>query len=158
MRNLFRYTPTVVGISLTLAFPAHANKQIDVQLTNPAIRLWYEGTGSLSRDIAPPTRFILWNTIIGEGDAEENADDALFTIDVRSDGEQNIPGALVLMATDSKGKVLGRRTFTNLLTDKSGNVTKPLWVRDIGCAGKVTFTAQFRGKSRSVVLDFACGE
>lgn len=65
-------------------------------ISNPSVRLWYEETGRLSDDIAPPREFNLWNTIIGEGDAEEHANDALFTVELHSDGEQNIAQPLTL--------------------------------------------------------------
>ncbi len=122
------------------------------------MQLWYEGTGKLSDNIAPPRKFALWNTIIGEGDAEEHANDALFTVELHSDGEQNITQPLTLTAIDSRGKVLARRVLIRLLTNGSGNTTSALWVRDVGCAGRVNFQAQFGTAKRSVMLDFACGE
>ena len=127
-------------------------------LANPSVRLWYEETGRLSENIAPPRKFALWNAIIGAGDAEENANDALFTVDLKSIGEQNIRQTLTLTATDAKGKVLARRVMANLLTGEAGNVTAALWVRDVGCAGTVVFLARLGNSRRSVSLDFNCGE
>jgi antitoxin HigA-1 len=102
--------------------------------------------------------FDLWNTIIGEGDAEEHANDALFTIDIRSDGEQNIAQPLTMTVTDKRGKILASRTTRNILTGEKGNATAALWVRDVGCAGSVTFTAAMGASTRSSDLDFNCGE
>lgn len=147
--------------ALLQAIPGHAqttSNTAGAYLTNPAVRLWYEETGRLSDNVAPPKQVTLWNTIVGEGDAEEHADNALFTIDVRSDGEQNIGLPLLLTATDAKGKVLGRRTVGNLLTSEAGNVTAALWVNDIGCAGTVVFAAQLGAAKRTVSLNFDCGE
>jgi hypothetical protein len=135
-----------------------ATSPVGAYLSNPSVRLWYEATGRLSDNIAPPRTFALWNTIIGEGDAEEDANDVLFTVDLKSDGEQNIPQALTLTATDSKGKVLAKRILPSLLTSKDGNATPGLWVRDVGCAGAVTFSAQLGANKRTVKLNFDCGE
>jgi hypothetical protein len=127
-------------------------------LTNPSVRLWYEGTGRLSDNIAPPRKFNLWNTIIGEGDAEEVANDALFTVDLRSDGQQNIREPVTLSATDLKGKILASRILPGLLTSQNGTSTVALWVKNVGCAGTVVFTAKMGMDKRSVKLDFSCGE
>ncbi|MDB5680147.1 hypothetical protein [Sphingomonas bacterium] len=127
-------------------------------LTNPSVRLWYEGTGRLSDNIAPPRKFNLWNTIIGEGDAEEIANDALFTIDLRSDGQQNIREPITLTATDLKGKILASRILPGLLTSRNGTSTVALWVKNVGCAGTVVFTAKMGMDKRLVKLDFSCGE
>lgn len=151
---------SVVGSLLLLsATSAPAmGPSVGAYLANPSVRLWYEGTGRLSDNIAPPRKFHLWNTIIGEGDAEEVADDALFTIDLKSDGQQNIREPVVLTAVDSRGKVLASRTVPRPLTSANGNVTVPLWVRDVGCAGTVVFTARMGSYNRSVKLEFGCGE
>lgn len=150
---------SLVGLSVCFAcWATYAQAQAGAYLANPSVRLWYEETGKLSENLATSPNFTLWNTIIGEGDAEEQADEALFTVDLRTDGQQNIVQPLVLTATDAGGKVLGKRTFANLLTGEAGNLALPLWVEDIGCAGRVTFKAQFGADVRSVVLDFNCGE
>lgn len=152
---------TICASSILLASPAStpaAEPSVGAYLANPSVRLWYEGTGRLSDNIGPPRKFHLWNTIIGEGDAEEIADDALFTIDVKSDGQQNIREPLILTAVDPRGKTLASRTLPRLLTSSNGNVTVALWVRDVGCAGTVVFTAKMGMNKRSVKLDFDCGE
>ena len=137
---------------------AHAAPPAGTQLENPSVRLWYERSGRLSGNIAPPRRFALRNVIIGEGDAEEPANDALFTVDLMSRGEQSLTMPLTLSAIDSKGKVLARRVFSHLMTGANGNVTVPLWVNDIGCAGTVAFIAQYGGERKTFSLDFNCGE
>lgn len=148
----------VAGSFLCISSLSLAAETAGAYLTNPSVRLWYEETGRLSENIAPPRKFTLWNTIIGEGDAEEHANDALFTIDVKSDGEQNIAQPVTLIATDSHGKVLAKRVVASVLTSESGSVTPALWVRDVGCAGTVNFTAQIGTAKRSVRLSFDCGE
>lgn len=145
-------------IALALSSQAVGAEAAGAYLANPSVRLWYEETGRLSDNIAPPRTFTLWNTIIGEGDAEEHANDALFTIDVKSDGEQNLAQPLTLSVTDSRGRVLAKRIVTSMLTSETGNVTLALWVRDVGCAGTVDFVAQMGTAKRSAKLSFDCGE
>ncbi len=156
MRNWLLAAIALPHLAATTA--ASAAESGGAFIANPSVRLWYEETGRLSDNIAPPRDFQLWNTIIGEGAAEEQADDALFTVELRSDGQQNLAQPLTLRATDAKGKVLASRTVTNTLTGEAGRVVVPLWVRDVGCAGRVVFSAQFGASRRTVTLDFNCGE
>ena len=127
-------------------------------LENPTVRLWYEGTGHLSDNIATPRGFALWNVMIGGGDAKEHANDALFTVELRSKGEQNVVQPVLMTATTARGKLLARRTMRHVLTSEAGNVVLPLWVPDVGCAGRVLFVARYGAMKKSVALNFACGE
>lgn len=127
-------------------------------LGNPSVRLWYEGTGRLSDNIVTPRGFALWNVIIGGGDAKEHANDALFTVELRSPGEQSVRLPVLLTATTAKGKLLARRMVSHVLTSEDGKVVLPLWVPDVGCAGRVLFVARSGSEMKKVALDFACGE
>ena len=91
---------------------ASAAPQID--MGDIQARLFYSETGRLSDDLlARKKPFIFWNTIIGEGDAEENADDILIAVTMsagkfgaREDNERNIDSPLVLKATNEKGEII----------------------------------------------------
>lgn len=135
-----------------------AGAPVRASLANPGVRLWYESTGRLSDNIAPPREFTLWNVIIGEGGAEEPANDALFTVEVRTRGEQNVSQPLTMTATDAKGKVLASRTLRGVLTSNDGRMTAALWVKDVGCAGAVRFVAQMGASRQTTRLNFDCGE
>lgn len=128
-----------------------------VSLDKLQVRLWYQETGRLSDNIAPPAIVALWNTIVGEGDAEEIADNVLFTAQIRTNGEQNVDQQLTLSATDSSGNILAKRTFANILTGQTGVAVLPLWVGEMGCAGTVLFSARIGSESRSFSIDFPCG-
>jgi len=150
----------IISLALFISFSTtglHA-EPISVHLQRPQVRLWYEESGRLSEDIAPPRTIALWNTIIGEGEAEETANDALFTIDVRTSGQQNLAQPLLLSATNKAGNILAQRTFKSILTSKDGGAVLPLWVRDIGCAGTVVFAARIGSELQSFSIDFPCGE
>jgi len=131
---------------------------VAVLLDRLQVRLWYQETGRLSEDIAPPKSISLWNTIIGEGAAEEIADDALFTVRVRTLGEQNVSLPLVLTATTDVGKILAQRTFSHILTSEAGAAVLPLWVVDVGCAGTIVFAARIGAERGSFSINFPCGE
>ena len=121
--------------------------------------LWYEETGRLSENIAPPVAFSAWNTVIGEGQAAEIANDLFLTAEVLSSGgEQNVDVPLVLELRDSAGRILATRTVDSVLTSPQGKSVKGLWAYDIGCSGEITFSARLGGLSRNVVLNFECGE
>lgn len=126
-------------------------------LTNPQVRLWYQETGRLSGNIAPPKTINLWNTCIGEGDAQEIANDVLFTIDIRSSG-QRVNTPITLVATGANGRAIARRTYSGVLTNERGAATLALWVPEVGCGGRVVFSAGMGAQSRSVTLDFNSGE
>src|SRR3954453_19055522 len=93
-----------------------------IEMSDIQARLFFSETGRLSDDLlARKKQFVFWNTIIGEGDAEENADDLLVSVTLTAgkfgtpeENEQNVPGPLTIKATDARGKVLGARTFKNM--------------------------------------------
>ena len=96
-----------VGLSVpiflvALAAPAAAADRITVEAIQ--VRLLYEKTGKLSKDIAPPAEFAGHNTIIGEGDAEEPANDVLVTVVLAAPGEANGEQKLVVAVRLGKDK------------------------------------------------------
>lgn len=122
------------------------------------MQLFYEETGRLSRDIAPPADFTGWNTVIGEGSAEEAANDLLVLVEVRGPPGENIAQPLSVVARGGKGKVLGQRRFANLLTTAQGRTWKALWLSDVGCAGRIEVTATIGRSTRKTAVSLDCGE
>jgi hypothetical protein len=121
------------------------------------IRLWYEETGRLSAPV--DAKFSPWNTIIGEGSAEESANDLFVTVEVLTHGQaENVDLPLVLEARDAKGRVVATRTVKHVFTSGKGRAAKGLWLYDVGCAGPLTFTAKMGTVKRQAKLDMACGE
>ena len=121
------------------------------------MQLFYEDSGRLSRDIAPPADFAGWNTIIGEGSAEEAANDLLVTVEVRGPPGEFIEQPLTLVARVG-GKVLAQRRFDNLLTNGQGRTWKALWLADVGCAGRIEVTATIGRSTRKSAISLDCGE
>ncbi|OHB30102.1 MAG: hypothetical protein A2790_05010 [Phenylobacterium sp. RIFCSPHIGHO2_01_FULL_69_31] len=123
------------------------------------VRLWYEATGNLSENIAPPASFAAWNIIIAEGDAREVANDALFTVDVISNrGAAHIDTPLKLTVRNARGRVLASKTIATTLTSTTGRAVKGLWLSEVGCAGSLTFEARLGASRKQATIDLRCGE
>lgn len=122
------------------------------------MHLFYQETGRLSRDISPPHIFTAANTIIGEGDAEENADDLLVAVELRGEGERTIDEPLHIVVRGEGGVLLAERRILSVTTSAQGRVWLPLWVPQIGCAGALSVTATFGTQRASESMSFYCNE
>ena len=129
-------------------------------------QLFYAGSGRLSGNVLEPGRkFIFWNTIVGEGDAEEPADDMLVTVSLTTPGsgvseerEANLRDPVKLVAVDEKGKVLASRSFSRPFIGERGIAFLPLWLRDSTCWKTITVRADYKEQHSQAVLKLACGE
>jgi hypothetical protein len=128
------------------------------ELGDIRMHLFYKETGRLSRDISPPAEFVGWNTIIGEGDAEETADDLLVVVGLHALGQQNLETPLTIEVRNGAGRVIGRREIVGTLTSDDGRAFHPLLLQDVGCEGRVRVTATFGAQSRSEEIALNCGE
>jgi hypothetical protein len=139
-----------------------ANKEVVVERLE--VKLFYKETGRLSDDILARAKpFVAWNTIIGEGDAEESADDILVVAVLSSgkwdsDNEVFSEFPLSIKVTDSKGKILGSRVFDSVLTSDKGLESKALWLQNVTCAGDILIETKFNGKIKQAHVEFNCGE
>src|SRR5580693_1668884 len=121
--------------------PAWSATPPPVAIEHIGAQLLYSGSGTLSRDIAPPAKFSGWNTVIGEGDAKGPATDVLISVTLKTAGEQmNLDSPVSVSARSGAGKVLAQRTFGHVLVDR-GKAVLFLLLPDATCAGKVTITA-----------------
>ena len=104
-------------------FLAQATTGQGVTLGDLQVRLFYKETGRLSEDVlSRKTEFVFHNTVIGEGDAEEAADDLLVSAVLSAgkfgrpeDNEKFVESPVVIVARDRTGKVIGRRSYPNVL-------------------------------------------
>jgi hypothetical protein len=129
-----------------------------IHLDHIEARLLYETSGQLSENVAPPSEFALWNSVIGEGSAREPASDVLVSVVLVSDAEQATgEGVLTILVRDAKGKVLATRRFDGLFINAHRAVRSVL-VPDASCAGPVTIEATWAGRTKKTDIDFACGE
>lgn len=129
-----------------------------VALGEIRMHLFYQGTGRLSRDISPPHSFTAANTIIGEGDAEESADDLLVAVELRSEGQRSIDEPLHILVRGASGAILAERRILSTMTSRQGRAWLPLWVPAMGCAGALHVTATFGTQSATESMSFYCNE
>jgi hypothetical protein len=129
-----------------------------VTLTAVKAQLYYEGTGRLSPDIISMPDFVTRNIPIGEGSAEENANDMLVTVQLRAKSQENISQLLRITIRGNGNRILSDRSFRAGLTSKAGVIWKAVWVRDIGCEGPVRIDVSFGQQKMSHKLNFKCGE
>ena len=121
------------------------------------MHLFYQGTGRLSPDISPPNDFVGHNAIIGEGSAEESAQDLVVVVEVRAQGEQAIQRPLTVTVRAGR-RVLGQRRFDSMLTSNAGRTYLPLWIKDASCAGEIRVDVSFGRERKSERLALHCGE
>lgn len=145
-------------IGLMLAAAAAA-AQPAVTIGDFRMHLFYRHSGLLSEDISPPREFTGWNTVIGEGDAEEPAEDLLVVVPTRvaGGGETFVETPLRIVARGRDNRVIANRNVA-LLSSASGDSYSPVWLQDIGCEGEISVTATFGDQTRSESLSLECGE
>jgi hypothetical protein len=123
------------------------------------VHLLYEATGQVSPNIAPPADFTGWNTIIGEGDADEPANDLLILVEVIGNGgEENLGMPLTITARGRGGRVIARRQVPTMLTSGARRVWKSLWLGGVGCEGRIEVVATIGSSSERARVNLDCGE
>ena len=162
MRNRWCTRFAQTGL-LALAFIATSNSSVSatqpsVQLGDIKAHLYYEETGRFSPNILKIRDFSLWNTCIGEGSAEEIANDVFVAVELISNGELNVKMPLKIAAKDENGRVVADRIFNDILTSSRGRISKGILLRDVGCGGSVTIDVTFGKQNRRTKLDFFGGE
>jgi hypothetical protein len=123
------------------------------------MQLFYIYSGTLSENIAKPSEFTGWNTVIGEGDAKEPADDVLVTVHLQGTSESGEFVPVSIIAKNSRGKIIGKRIAEPALADKDGKAVVALMLYDVTCAGTITVTAKMgRALVKKNTASLPCGE
>ena len=120
-------------------------------------RLLYERSGKLSKNILPPAKFEGHNIIIGEGDAEEPANDILITVGLAADGDEATTTVPLTIKITARGKVLAQRTVKAVLLTK-GRAYRSVLVQDGTCAGEMVVEATLGTQKKTAKVILACGE
>ena len=149
-----------------LALLAPSDTASTVTLGEIEARLFYKETGRLSEDLLSRKKeFWFHNAVIGEGDAEEAADDMMISVKITTanpgtaeDNHKFVDSPVEIVARDSEGKLLGRRVHDTVLTSYAGAEHKILWLNDVTCAGDVKVTATFGKQTKTATLSLGCGE
>lgn len=143
----------LAGLATT---PAAAADRITIEAIQA--RLLYEGTGTLSQNIAPPAKFQGHNTVIGEGDAKEPASDVLVTVVLAAPGEANGESDLVVTAKSGKaGRTVASRTFAKPFIGRAGKAHLSVIAANATCDDLVV-TATYGKSRKSARIAFHCGE
>lgn len=131
----------------------------EVRVVGIQAKLFYQSTGTFSRDVLAEPRFAFWNTIIGEGDAEAPSNATLVLVEVSGSAGSYGDGASVRLRAIADG-----RTLVNRATKLSGFGSRnrqhvAFWVYDTGC-DKIDLTATIVGQADTVraTIPFECGE
>ena len=150
---------TIAALLLTAAAPLAAQNAFhdrDFRVTNIEAHLLYERTGRLSADVTDNPEITLFNTIIGEGSAEEEANDLLVTAIVSGPGEFNMTTPLVITVRNEQGRVVATRRIANMLVNQ--RTYRSILLQDAGCAGVLQLTAELGASRRTERIELACGE
>ena len=153
--------------SLAMAVHCFAgNSGDDPKPTVGAIRahLYYQGSGTCdARNILDPG-FVLWNVVIGGGDAAEASDSVLAVVEIRiSKGRQCEGCSLEFLATTEE-RTLEKATVPLRVEGASGvSLWSPFLIRGVGCE-LVDLRARVVGSDgvmqpwKSARIPFKCGE
>jgi len=159
-----RYLALLAALAVPASLPAAPPTSPALKVTAIEARLFYGYSGKLSDDLLKrDPAFSGWNTVIGEGSAGEPADDLLVSVRIEpvlkpSGVEGVFSDQPVVVTATADGKVVAKRTFTGTLTNAQGVSWKGLYLRDIGCAGKLTIEAVAGRQRKVATLQFDCGE
>lgn len=128
--------------------------------------LYYHATGKINPiDLLDGKTHVLWNTIIGEGEAREPSSAIMVLVDLVGPGFTQCEGRLSLIATDSQKTLLDQKLELSLCFNEGGKVILPFLVCGTG-REEVKITAALENMSASKVdigtltktIPFECGE
>ena len=145
----------LLAAALLLLLPAAAEA---AEIGRIRAHLFYENSGRLSPDIAPPSDFDAFNVIIGEGSAEEPANDLLVAVEVTGAPIETATPLRIVVRND-RGRVVAQRSIAGpFLSADQPRVWKAIYLQNVGCAGTLRISATLGRSSRSTSIDLVCGE
>lgn len=160
-------TALLLILSLIASIGISAQVKSNHKITEIRAHLVYEENGELSRDILMGD-FTLWNTIIGEGDAEGHSSSTLVYVIIETDGKQTKTNPILqFSAVSADGKRVNyKKTFEyHFPTEGVSKVFVPFLLHDTGCQ-KIKMTARLVEKNSPAriyqtflkEIPFNCGE
>ncbi|MEM6476944.1 MAG: hypothetical protein AAF687_12325 [Pseudomonadota bacterium] len=143
--------------AFTCALPSAAIAQEASQPTvSVEARLLYEQSGKMSVNLAGNGYFTAYNTVIGEGSAQENASDMVIRAVIKADGQIFSETPLFITVYDSKGSVIKQRKIERLLLEKT--TYRTMMLEDASCMGEITVEAKMGNSVQREDLNMLCGE
>ena len=129
--------------------------------------LFYDKTGTFSKDILADPNIALWNTIIGEGDSGGASSQTMVVVELSGRPEDYAPTRKIEFSATYVGRGAAarqnnvRRTADTGIFGQDGKFYAAFWLYDTGCT-PVKLTARVTGQARpaslSKTINFRCGE
>ncbi len=129
-------------------------KAADTKITAINAHLFYTDSGTLSPHIIGKKEFLLWNTIIGEGDAGRPSHNTLVVVELTSPKRSDNFDFSVAATENNKLKGSVKLT-SGYFTDSKLNV--PLFLYETGC-WPIKIEAKLGKQTVRKTIDFGCGE
>lgn len=146
--------PPPVPVPASAAAPVLAR----VTLGDIRVQLFYRHSGTLSGNVAQPGRTHLWNTVVGEGDAKEPADDALVTVGLKGGQPDMVTDLPLIVTARAGGRVIASRSFSGILLPLQGQAWSALWLPNVTCRNRVTIDVSYGVQKKATFVNFDCGE
>ncbi len=160
MRHMF--AGSLIASLTVLAPVAHSQDTQAPSVSAIRAQLFYEETGTFSRDILSGEPFELWNAIIGEGAAEHASNHTLVTVEVSGRDVAFDEAAVEIIVRDSNDRLIAAQTSEVSIYDEAETFIAPVLLFDTGCE-PLTVSARLVGdvaesSEMSAEIPFACGE
>lgn len=121
-------------------------------------KLFYEYSATLSKNVADGSGVSLWNSMIGEGDIEEPANDVLIIVTVSGEPGTLLEVPLTIAVTQKQGgKTVASRKVESILIPAEGKASAAVYVQDTICK-PLSIKATLGKSAKTSGVPFACGE
>lgn len=157
---------TIICLCLSLT-ASSIGQPPSFKITAIKAMLYFEQTGTFSKDVLANPDFAFWNTIIGEGDAGSPSSSTLVLVEVTGEvGAYEASRKIEFTATyKPNGRIAREQTIkriseVNIMSEK-GKFYAPFWLYETGC-NPVRLTARIVGQGQASLIKnairFKCGE
>lgn len=172
---VIRPARTIIYLALALVFTGSGfSSPTSAKSASPPFKitaikamLFYEQKATFSKDVLADPKFVLWNTIIGDGDAGGGSASTLVLVEVTGKAGSYQPDRKIEFVASYKpnGKSLRlitlRRAIEIGILSATGKFYVPFWLYDTGC-NQVKLSARIVGQAQPSAMkrsiDFECGE
>lgn len=143
--------------TLALTGVAHAETtEAAPEVAGVEAMLLYEQSGKMSVNLAGNGYFTAFNSVIGEGSAQENASDMVIRAVIKAPEQTFSKIPLVITVYDNKGRVIQQRKIESLLLEKTTHRT--MLLENGSCVGEITLEAKMGKSVKRETLNMMCGE
>ena len=152
-----------IGLLLLVPLAASGPPKADaLRIRDLEVRLFYHHSGSFSGDITAEHEhpFVLWNTLIGEGDAKEPSTSLLATVVVEGPASSfRAERVIEFEAVEASGDPLYSASSRVGVLGPNGLHHTGFWLAEVSCKD-IRLKARVRGTSTEIEesITFDCGE